>query len=33
VTDPAVLGKVKFPLVTEDQLEESLNRLAEAVAG
>ncbi len=33
VTDPAVLGQVKFPLVTADQLEESLNRLAEAVAG
>jgi uncharacterized protein YndB with AHSA1/START domain len=33
VDDPAILEKVSFPLVSEDQLEESLNRLAAAVSG
>ncbi|MGD7788411.1 hypothetical protein ACQCX2_08800 [Propionibacteriaceae bacterium Y1700] len=33
VTDPAILEKVNFPLVSADQLEESLNKLASAVAG
>jgi uncharacterized protein YndB with AHSA1/START domain len=33
VTDPAILEKVSFPLVSEAQLEESLNRLAAAVSG
>ena len=33
VTDPDILAKVSFPLVSEDQLDESLSRLAEAVSG
>lgn len=33
VTDPDILSKVSFPLVTEDQLEDSLNSLAAAVSG
>lgn len=33
VTDPAILSKVTFPLVKEDALEDSLGRLAAAVAG
>ncbi|MDO5663353.1 MAG: SRPBCC family protein [Brachybacterium sp.] len=33
VTDKELLKKVSFPLVTEEQLEESLNNLAAAVAG
>lgn len=33
VTDPAILEKVGFPLVSEEQLEESLNLLAAAVSG
>jgi uncharacterized protein YndB with AHSA1/START domain len=33
VTDPALLKKVSFPLVTEPQLEESLSNLASAVSG
>jgi uncharacterized protein YndB with AHSA1/START domain len=33
VTDKELLAQVGFPLVTEDQLEESLEKLAEAVAG
>jgi uncharacterized protein YndB with AHSA1/START domain len=33
VTDPALLKKVSFPLVTEPQLEESLSNLAGAVSG
>lgn len=33
VTDPDILSKVSFPLVSEGQLDESLNRLAEAVSG
>lgn len=33
VTDPEILKKVSFPLVTEDQLEQSLAHLAEAVSG
>jgi uncharacterized protein YndB with AHSA1/START domain len=33
VTDPAVLQSVGFPLVTEDQLEQSLSNLASAVSG
>lgn len=33
VSDPDILSKVSFPLVTEDQLEASLNHLAEAVSG
>ena len=32
VTDQALLDKIGFPLVAEDQLEESLNRLAAEVA-
>jgi hypothetical protein len=32
VTDQALLDKLKFPLVTEEELEESLNRLAAAVS-
>ena len=33
VTDEAILSKVRFPLVTEEQLEDSLGNLASAVAG
>ncbi len=33
VTDPDILRKVSFPLVSEHQLDESLNHLAEAVSG
>ena len=33
VTDPALLKKVRFPLVPESALEDSLGRLAEAVSG
>jgi uncharacterized protein YndB with AHSA1/START domain len=33
VTDPAILEKVSFPLVDQSALEDSLNRLAAAVAG
>ncbi len=33
VTDRDILSKVSFPLVSEDQLSESLNHLAEAVSG
>jgi uncharacterized protein YndB with AHSA1/START domain len=33
VTDKAVLHKVSFPLVSQDQLEDSLAKLAAAVAG
>ena len=33
VTDPEILKKVTFPLVTREQLDETLNRLAAAVAG
>jgi uncharacterized protein YndB with AHSA1/START domain len=33
VTDPDLLAKVSFPLVTQAQLEDSLGRLAEAVSG
>ncbi|WP_380169310.1 SRPBCC family protein [Jannaschia sp. R86511] len=33
VTDKALLAKVSFPLVSENQLEDSLNALAEQVAG
>ncbi|MGI8701659.1 MAG: SRPBCC family protein [Nocardioidaceae bacterium] len=33
VTDPDILKKVSFPLVTEHQLEETLGHLAEAVSG
>ncbi|MEJ7630012.1 MAG: hypothetical protein WKF54_10515 [Nocardioidaceae bacterium] len=32
VTDSNVLSKVSFPLVSEDQLDESLSHLAEAVS-
>lgn len=32
VTDPELLKKVSFPLVSESQLEDSLNALAEQVA-
>lgn len=32
VTDQALLDKIKFPLVEQTQLEESLNRLAAAVS-
>ncbi|MDY6054642.1 SRPBCC family protein [Micrococcus sp.] len=32
VTDPDLLAKNLFPLLTEEQLEESLNKLAAAVA-
>lgn len=33
VTDKDILAKVSFPLVSEHQLEETLNHLAEAVSG
>ena len=33
VTDPELLKKVSFPLVSADQLEASLNRLDQAVTG
>jgi uncharacterized protein YndB with AHSA1/START domain len=33
VTDRNLLSKVSFPLVSEDQLNDSLNRLAAAVSG
>ncbi|MEP7089727.1 MAG: SRPBCC family protein [Nocardioidaceae bacterium] len=33
VTDPDLLSKVTFPLVSEEQLEGSLARLADAVSG
>ena len=33
VTDKDLLKKVSFPLVTEDQLEDTLGRLAAAVSG
>ena len=33
VSDPDVLKKVRFPLVSESELEESLGRLAAAVSG
>lgn len=33
VTDKALLQKVGFPLVSKDQLEDSLNKLAAAVSG
>lgn len=33
VTDPAILEKVSFPLVSQHQLESSLDKLAQAVAG
>ncbi len=33
VTDPEILSKVSFPLVSEDQLDASLGHLAEAVSG
>ncbi|MGZ4445836.1 MAG: SRPBCC family protein [Nocardioides sp.] len=33
VTDPGILEKVPFPLVQQEQLEDSLNRLASSVAG
>jgi uncharacterized protein YndB with AHSA1/START domain len=33
VTDPEILKKVSFPLVDESALEDSLDRLAAAVAG
>jgi uncharacterized protein YndB with AHSA1/START domain len=33
VTDTDILKKVSFPLVSEAQLEETLNHLAEAVSG
>jgi len=33
VTDPELLAKVNFPLVSERQLEESLNNLAAATSG
>lgn len=33
VTDPEILGKVSFPLVTQDELEQSLGNLAAAVSG
>ncbi|MEJ7794711.1 MAG: SRPBCC family protein [Nocardioides sp.] len=32
VTDPALLEKVKFPLVSQSELEDSLGRLASAVS-
>src|SRR3954454_23226184 len=32
VTDPSVLSSIRFPLVSSDQLEESLTRLAAIVA-
>ncbi|WP_134764684.1 SRPBCC family protein [Nocardioides sp. 1609] len=33
VTDPAILQKVSFPLVSQAQLEDSLANLAESVSG
>ncbi len=33
VTDPDILSKVNFPLVSESQLEDSLNNLAAASSG
>lgn len=33
VTDKEILSKVTFPLVTKDQLEDTLAKLAEAVSG
>jgi len=33
VTDPALLQKISFPLVSQSQLEDSLGNLASAVAG
>jgi len=33
VTDPDILSKVSFPLVTKDQLDDSLSALAQAVSG
>lgn len=33
VTDPDLLKKVRFPLVSQSQLEDSLGRLAAAVSG
>ncbi|QCW50170.1 polyketide cyclase [Nocardioides dongxiaopingii] len=33
VTDPAILQKVSFPLVSQSQLEDSLANLAESVSG
>ncbi|WP_139978098.1 SRPBCC family protein [Nocardioides litoris] len=33
VTDPDILSKVSFPLVTQQQLDDSLGNLASAVAG
>lgn len=33
VTDPELLKKVSFPLVSQDQMEDSLARLASAVSG
>jgi hypothetical protein len=33
VTDKGILSKVSFPLVSKDQLEDSLGKLAEAVSG
>ena len=33
VTDKDLLKKVSFPLVTEEQLEDTLGRLAAAVSG
>ncbi|MEO9150990.1 MAG: polyketide cyclase, partial [Lapillicoccus sp.] len=33
VTDKELLSKLTFPLVTKDQLEDSLGNLASAVAG
>lgn len=33
VTDPEILKKVSFPLVTQEQLDASLSHLAEAVSG
>ena len=32
VTDKALLAKVKFPLVTQDQLDDTLVKLDEAVS-
>ena len=33
VTDKEILKKISFPLVSEQQLEDSLSNLAAAVAG
>jgi len=33
VTDPDILSKVSFPLVSQDQLDATLGHLAEAVSG